>query len=296
MVVRADGEHYFGDDGFPVTIKEIGETRQVQHEYDLTEVKHCHNFSELVIITKGQGIQWVDGQDHFVAAGDIFLLQGEKEHYFKERKGLALYNVMFDQSRLSLPVEEFKKIPGYHALFILEPNYRQRHNFESKLHIEPTSLSHCTGIVKSIKQEIIGRKPGFEASTLSLMINLIVYLSRQYSHSKSTAGKSLLRIGEVIGKLERDYSNSWDLEMMAKIAHMSKSSLLNAFKEATSHSPVDYLIRIRIQKSMEMLRETALSISEISHLAGFSDSNYFSRQFRKITKLSPKEYRNKNLK
>ena len=291
--IRADGKHYFKDAGFPVAVRQIHGDYKSQHQFDLTEIKHSHNFSELVIVTEGHGIQWVDKHNFPVYAGDIFILQGNKEHYFKERHNLSLFNVMFDMQSLPLPFDQFKKIPGYHALFFLEPMSRKRHRFESKLHLGRIPLSHCEALISQMIDELEKRESGYEASVLGLLLGLITYLSREYSHTETIEGKSLLRIGEIIGKLERNYKKEWKLNSISKEAYMSPNNLLRVFKEATGRSPIDYLIRIRIQKSMELLRDTNMQISEISFETGFKDSNYFTRQFKKIAGVTPREYRKK---
>ena len=72
--------------------------------------------------------------------------------------------------------------------------------------------------------------------------------------------------------------------------HVEKQSPVR-FKEATGYSPIDYLIRIRLHKAAEMLVSTSSTISEISPECGFADSNYLTRQFRKVYKVSPREFR-----
>lgn len=291
MPVKAYGENYFGEKSFPVAVRQIHGDREFQHQHDLTDVKHVHNFFELVVVTQGRGVQWIDGVDYPVVAGDVFLLQGEKQHYFKERYKLALFNLMFDHARIPLPMDELKKIPGYHALFVLEPSYRERHKFESRLHLSRIALAHCEALISSIKEECEKKESGYEASLIGMLLELIVYMSRQYSETSTTSGQALLRVGKVIAKLESDYTRSWKLGELAKFAYMSESNLLLVFKEATGRSPIDYLIRIRIQKAMELLYETNLNVTEISEKVGFTDSNYFSRCFKKFTNTTPRSYR-----
>ena len=79
-------------------------------------------------------------------------------------------------------------------------------------------------------------------------------------------------------------------ELLA-ISHMSKSNFLRVFRKATGLTPVEYLTNIRIQESMRLLTGTDFSMSEIASRVGFCDSNYFSRQFRRILGLTPRAYR-----
>ena len=289
--IQAHGVHYFGDRGYPIAVRAIYEGLMPHHEHDLTEVLHYHDFAELVVVVKGRGVQHIEGTAYPVTAGDIFLLQGRQKHAFSRRENMVLFNVMYDAERLKLPEDELRRIPGYNALFLLEPSYRHRHNFTSRLHLERTRLAHAESMLHAMIDESTNRSIGYEASLFGYLVELMIFLSREYSRIGTTNGRALLRVGELIGLLEREYARSWRLADLAAAAHMSESSLLATFKEATGQSPIDYLIHLRIQHAAEQLYHGARSISEVAYSVGFEDSNYFSRQFRKTMQTSPREYR-----
>jgi AraC family L-rhamnose operon transcriptional activator RhaR/AraC family L-rhamnose operon regulatory protein RhaS len=56
---------------------------------------------------------------------------------------------------------------------------------------------------------------------------------------------------------------------------------------------MDYLIRFRIQRAANLLKETTSSIADISAAVGITDQNLFSRTFKRITGISPRIYRTK---
>lgn len=293
--VIADGKNYFPTGALPITVKEIKEERIPQHHLDFTEIKHRHDFCELVIITKGRGAQWIEGRDYQVMAGDVFFLQGKQTHFFRERDQLVHSNIMFAQDDLPFPLEKLRKMSGYQAMFVLEPKYRRRHNFKSKLHLSPTSLTHVEGLVALMLEECRDELEGFDVRLFSLLLELIVYLARQYSNTNTVEGKALLRVGEVIGRIERNYRHSWTLNEIVKRANMSKSGLMLVFREATGCTPIDYVNKIRLRHAMERLRSGDETIGEIAFDVGFKDGNYFSRLFRKVVGCSPSDYRRKRL-
>ncbi len=289
--VQAHGAHYFGNDGYPIAVRVIYEERRPYHEHDLTEVLHYHDFSELVVVVKGSGVQHIEGNDYPVSAGDVFLLQGRQKHAFAHREGMVLFNVMYDSRRLRLPEDELRRLPGYSALFVLEPSHRRRHNFTSRLHLGRAALGHAESMLHAMVEECGRRSVGYEASLFGYLVGLMIFFSREYSKIKTPNGRALLRMGELIGLLERQYARPWRLGDLAAAAHMSESSLSATFKQATGQTPIDYLIRLRIQRAAERLRQSDDSISEIAFSVGFEDSNYFSRQFRKTMRASPRAYR-----
>jgi AraC-like DNA-binding protein len=292
MSISANSNNYFEENGFPITV--ISPTLPqgtIWREHDLTEIKHSHNFTELIIVTKGNGIHWVEDVDYDVSAGDIFLVQDKQEHYFKLRNNLEIINIMYDTSQLSLPLDELKKIAGFNALFIIEPGYRKKYNYKNHLYLNPVQLEKAEGFIHKMQTELSNKDSGWEISLYSNLLNLIIYLSRQYSKPNSREGKSLFRVAEIIGLLEQSYKKSWTLKEIAKKNGMSVNNLLLIFKKALGQSPIDYLIHLRIKKAIKLLKETNKPISEIAFDVGFNDSNYFSRQFKKVTGSSPKSQR-----
>lgn len=288
---QALGVHYFGNAGYPIAVRVVHEEPKPHHEHDLTEVLHFHDFAELVVVAKGSGVQHIEGVDYPVCSGDVFLLQGLQRHAFLNRQNMVLFNVMYSAAQLRLPEDELRRIPGYNALFVLEPTYRHRHNFTSRLHLERTALGHSESILRAMVYESTHRSIGYEASLFSALVELMIFLSREYSKIETSNGKALLRVGELIGLLERTYTQRWRLADLAAAARMSESSLLATFREATGQSPIDYLIHLRIERAAELLCRGDDPISDIACAVGFEDSNYFSRQFRKTMRVSPREYR-----
>jgi len=72
---------------------------------------------------------------------------------------------------------------------------------------------------------------------------------------------------------------------------MSITSFYRAFKREFSISPLDFILREKIKKAKQMLSETKSSISDVCYQLGFSDLNYFGRQFKKSEGISPTQYR-----
>src|SRR4051812_36887343 len=125
MALLAKGLDYFGADGFPVTARRVRtETGgRPSHANDVTEIDHYHDFCELVLVLGGRGRHVLEGESFPVSAGNVFVVQGQQVHSFRDRDGLVLVNVMYDPLRLPLPSGLLRRLPGYSALFMLEPTF-----------------------------------------------------------------------------------------------------------------------------------------------------------------------------
>lgn len=293
MAILARGANYFGRDGFPIAIRRANSEPdgRPSHPHDVTEIEHYHDFTELVIVASGTGRHFLGRESFPVIAANVFVIQGRQVHCFRERQGLKLLNIMFDPARLPLPARLLRRMPGYSALFMLEPAFRRAHRFSSRLHLNRGDLGAVESLVGRMEEESASRSEGHEMALLGLLIELMVFLSRRYGRSKATEARALLRIGQLVGTLERDFREGWTLERMARYAHLSRSGLIRTFRKATGQSPIDYLIGLRIEAAMRLLQQTDLTVTEIALDSGFSDSNYFARQFRHLRGCTPSDYR-----
>lgn len=294
MTTILDSEYYFGSNGYPISVWREGLECKPPGRPNYTEIEHSHNFWEIVVINGGNGKHWLEGQSFPVSSGDVFLIQERQRHYFHELQGLELINILYDPERLRLPEGELRKLPGYTAMFMLEPQHRRHHRFSSRLHLKPLDLAPSLQFIDKIETAITMKEAGWEVTSLTALQELIIYLSKRYVSADSPDATSLLRVADVIALLEKEYMNPWKLDDLVRTANMSKGNLIRIFKNATNQTPIEYLIEIRIQHAMGLLRTTNLPITEIAYQVGFSDGNYFSRHFRNKTNSTPKEYRLKN--
>ena len=289
--VIANRADFFPADGCPIALRTIQGDRPVQHEGDLTDIRHTHDFSELIVITAGGGEHWINGIVYPVAAGDIFLIQGNTEHYFEKRHNLGMFNIMFDDGYLKEHLRSLRSMSGFNAFFLFEPTYRRSHKFRSRLHIAPESMLALKKELQKMWNEYRKGGPGSDLILLAKALELFVFISREYSRNKNPMARSLCRLGELVSLLENRYREPWTIRKISRIASMAPSTLLPVFKKVTGYSPIDYLLHVRLSKAAERLLKTELPISEIAAECGFHDSNYFSRQFRRLYACSPRNYR-----
>ena len=81
------------------------------------------------------------------------------------------------------------------------------------------------------------------------------------------------------------------LEQIAHYTGYSPSHFSALFRKATGESPLAYLNRQKIEHACLLLKTTDMRVNQICHKVGISDSYYFSRLFKQLTGVSPKQYR-----
>ncbi len=270
---------------FPLAV----ERREPQPEFP----PHKHEFSEIVIVTSGSALHVTGRESWQLSAGDVFVIGGSRAHEYRELQRLSLINILFDPEKLRMQLGDLPAVPGYHALFTLEPALRRKSQFNSRLKLSPGDLTTLLGFTDLLEAELKNRAPGFGFQATALFMQIVCYLSRRYSEFKNADSRALLRSAEAIAHLESHFTEPLNLDRLADIAHMSKRSFIRSFQAATGQSPIAYLIELRIRHASRLLRQTNDSVTEIAFKVGFNDSNYFARQFRSVTGMTPREYRSR---
>ena len=273
----------FPDKDFPLSV-----LRQPRHS---PSSLHRHEFHELVVILSGSGRHKTAHGNYSLEAGDVFLLSRETAHGYENPKNLALVNILFDPQRLRLPLADVGNIPGYQALFHVEPKLRSTENLRGRLRLTAAELAEAARLIARLQAEISKAQPGYRFAACACLMDLILYLSRCYTNERAPESGAILRIGDVLSFIEKHYAEPMRVPHLAQLAHMSESSLMRTFRQVMGTSPVDHVIRVRIGRASDMLRHHDLRITEVAYQCGFRDSNYFARQFRKVTGRTPRQFR-----
>lgn len=284
MIYTLKAKRIFKDPAFPLYCQ--------RHENHVSSNLHRHDFHELVVILSGHGRHIADDEDYPVQAGDVFLIRGNMAHGYADTDRMALANILFNPRQIKLPLEQLRDAPGYHMLFRIEPRLRRRDRIQSRLRLSADELAEALRMIIEIEGELARKDPGHRFMACSCLMRLLAFLSRCYSHEGGRPEPRLMRMGELLGYIERHYREPLTLGQLGKRAGMSESTLLRSFRRVLGHSPLEHVIRLRVAHAEDLLlRRDDLRITDVAFDSGFLDSNYFSRQFRRITGLSPRAYR-----
>jgi transcriptional regulator GlxA family with amidase domain len=92
--------------------------------------------------------------------------------------------------------------------------------------------------------------------------------------------------------LNENFKNKIDMKNFSDALSVSYRTLIRRFKAATGDTPIQYLQKIRIESAKHLLEITDLNLDTIMERVGYSDPSAFSLLFKRLTRLTPREYRN----
>lgn len=290
-MIVANGQHYFDLPGLPIRICRVNRRLGLTHPHDLTEREHCHDFIEIVLILSGVGTQVIRGEPYRVQAGDVFVLQGFQSHYFSECADLDIVNVMFDPvKRPDLLSDPVKRLPGYQALFVLEPKRRDSERFRNMLRLGYDRLKEAETTIRRIEEEIRGRSEGYDVVVRNSLESMVVVLSRAYMRLEKPNALGLIRIQSALDHIESNLNKDLRVDELASLACLSPRHFQRLFRTVTGLPPNLYISRLRVERACRLLEQGEASIAEAAQAVGFHDRHYFSRVFRKTVGCSPRTW------
>ncbi|MFD0672188.1 helix-turn-helix domain-containing protein [Cohnella sp. GCM10027633] len=240
---------------------------------------HRHDlFGELLLVEKGAGVFDIGGTA--VEASEGTLLFYEKGTWHKEKSVKhpfqALY-ISFDRLRVQGLGEDRFFIEGAVTALRLGEHYPAIR----------ASMRECV-------DAFYGPEP--EARTIAdhLLGILFAKLARIVHYAGSSAPPSRA-IGDAVlvarRHMEEHYRDPITLERLAEVAFVNKYHLAHSFKERLGQSPIQFLIRYRMEVACHYLRETDRPIAAIAEAVGYQSEPSFFHAFRKAVGMTPRQYR-----
>lgn len=274
--------YFTNDESFPLFVQ-FG-------AHDVPLFVHGHeDFYELVTVLDGSAEHIVDGERSVISKGDVFVIGNGISHGFDNTHGLRVCNIMYRPEMLFSGDMDIRKIPGFHALFLLEPYFSSTQHFQSRLRLTHADFALVMPLLERAESEYTSDSPGRNTMVLACVRQLAVILSRLYDCPAKP--REISGMADAAAFMETHFAEAVPISEVIERSHYSQRHFIRLFSLAYGMTPQRYLLDVRIRHATSMLRDSGLSVTEIAMRCGFGDPNYFSRIFRKYVGSSPSEFR-----
>ena len=173
-----------------------------------------------------------------------------------------------------------------------EKEFRDLHADILKKRLRPKAFSSATGRDLRRIADLVARPKRTPRETIELRVLAFSTLFAFATDLPPALDKPQVRLmEESLHWLEQHYTERITIDQLVAYMGYGKSRFFTLFKELTGVTPIEWLIRLRIDRSCALLKESALSVVEISQRVGFDDPSFFARSFRRRMGLSPTAYR-----
>jgi AraC-like DNA-binding protein len=179
----------------------------------------------------------------------------------------------------------------------MEPFFERSSTFNNKIDSKSEIGQKIFSLLSEIEDEFVNKTVGYKLMIKAKLLHIITYLIRHYqddsksAESLSSKSKKLEKLGKVFEYINENYSQKIGLDTMAELAYMSPNYFSAFFKQSTGFSPIEYLNKFRVSKSIEMLKETDYSIAQIALDCGFYNLANYNKIFKHFTETTPSKIR-----
>lgn len=250
------------------------------------------DFSTLALIHSGSGRKRVGQQSYRIRPRSIYVIHPGVPHAYLETEELKLSNFCYTRELWSVLPVALQSLPGFQALFHIEPVLRGKRNYASRLELELAAFDEVIGLISGILS-LRRDNPAECLMAVSRVTDLFARLARAYEeqHRQTDSHELPMRVAQVTLWIERNLHEPIGIGEMAARCEVSPRTLHRLFSEVFSMTPKAFLTRQRLRRAAELLGNSTVPINEVAWQSGFPDNNYFSRVFRKEYGCQPREYR-----
>lgn len=248
---------------------------------------HCHNCLEIGFCYGGSGILLVENKKFRFSEEDISVVCPNTMHKSKSDKGTeSQWEYLYvDTERL------------FHEYLSVDFEKRSLLMFDSPDFpniVSGRENPELKNLLLHILKELRDGREGYRLDTACLCISFLLELTRILPVD-SGAGisnvKNKMAIYPAIQYIDRHYMENFRMEVLASECGLSLTHFRRLFKAIMNESPLDYLNRIRINKSCELLYDTERTVLDIAMAVGFSGNAAYNRNFMRIMETTPSRWR-----
>ena len=238
----------------------------------------------------------------------------EFEYFTRSDGGIMIDGkyVEFKKGQINIrkPGQIVRGVPPYDCYGIcvdFSGNFRRNGNYVFGSGDEAQPL-YKNGLIQSMPDKLIPSDPkmilnmfekivrGFHTSNelnfFKMSSALYILLGEIFTDSRNTQTTSKNKtISKAIDYIKQNFTSNILVEELIEGSGYSKGHFHHLFKKQTDTTPLHMITELRMEKAKDLLRLTNNEISEIGHMCGYDDNVYFTRQFKKVTGLTPSSYR-----
>ena len=247
---------------------------------------HFHGTYEIYYLLSGQRTYFIKDRSYLISPGDLVFINKHDVHKTSDVGQPGHERIVINFSDNFIGSDH----PFYHpSLFGV---------YQQSAHVLSLNLQDqifVQTIMNKLTKELKDKQTGYETYIKLLLVELLLFSSRYAERHESVpfehASPLHKKISEIVQHINGHYQEPMTLSGISELFYMSPYYMSRAFKEITGFTFIEYVNMTRIREAQKLLRESNRKIIDIADSVGFENIAHFGRMFKKLTKLTPHEYR-----
>lgn len=241
-------------------------------QYDLNRI----NFNSylFLFILEGSGYVEIDNTTYPVSKGSLAYIDCYKPHRYYTLEGFETLWVHFDGPLARAYFREISSNPA--SIFRPNDTYEIKKNLDNIYTFFHNSKAQLN-----------------EALISNMINNLLTCLLMEKAHLLEGANKAN-PLKDTLVYIVQHFDEALTVEDLARRIHFSKYYFIRIFKQEVGYTPYEYILMTRVNAATLELKSTDNAIKNVAIHNGFSNESSFCKTFKKLTGMTPMEYRNTN--
>ena len=246
---------------------------------------HRHDFYQIFWMTEGAPSFNLDFDHMSIEAHTLVFVPPGAVHTFGARNNAEGFILSFE--------EDFLESEGHSVDLFAECPALDPAQIRTLLAVPDSSVEIVDGYCRRVFEEFTAKREGYRSATAALLRLLLVEVRRCLSYQ--TSPSSFRKYSSLTARFLRTLSaRPYQVTTASEVARLlgvSRSWLNQRVRQETEKSLTDHLQGRLILESKRLLAHSDLNVSEVAYQLGFEDPSYFTRLFRQMEGLSPREFR-----
>ncbi len=277
---------------------------------DLAEIPviPLHSTYQMIILEEGTGILKAGKERMLISAPAVFFVNEEQSLEIEKSSSIRLHIIYFHPSIIDykFDFEYVRKASRENVtssevqdLYWLNPFMLRNGVIPLHCRISSIALRRLNYLMDFIIEEFEKQQTYLwicrgRSYFLELICYTSTFLGPKTADMELVLENTSVSMDDILLYLHSNYSTRITLKGLVEQFNLNRTSINDLFRKATGESVISYLIKLRIEASAMMLRDTGIPVKEIGYRVGFEDMAHFSRTFKKMMGLSPNQYRKEN--
>ena len=251
-------------------------------ESDWHSTPHYHPFSEIMFITGGAGTFLLDKKVYPISRGDLVVVSPNIMHteYSSADSPLEYMIIGVDNIAFDLLVEDEESESD------LPPTIFHFFNHYDKTYY----------YLQELNKELVNKRPNYQIMSQHIVNVLLLYIMRHSNLKTSIPSVNKTKYVNrecafVKQYIDQHYADNISLDQLANRAFVNKFHLIHVFTKQFGVSPINYLIERRLEESKFLLKNTHMSVTDVSKAVGISSPAFFTKRFKTSVGCTPLSFR-----
>lgn len=275
----------------------FAEETLIEKDFSMTR-RHFHETIEVYFMLEGERYHFVEQDLYLLKPGMALVINHNQLHKSRmahSNAGHRRFMLQLDEAIL----DKFFSLPDFPSIHDFGENYCGAAEFSSE------DWQQVLSVIETLKKEMSSNTSEKNTIALLLVMQLITLFVRNRKQQKNAFSektnknrnihdKTCQTVQQIILYLENHSHEPYALDDIAARFYISRAYLTRIFKSFTGFTITEYIAFCRVKKAKVLLTETNLSITDISTQVGFEYVTYFEKIFKRMTDLTPLQYRKQN--